>query len=225
MTPAGCIPSWGKSSLPWSTSKYLISVPRESMCRNGFSYPWSPLLQCFSVDQVGGDLGGEGSANSRRVRNLEPSWRSRDPPRPRGRMSSCAQAGHFGDGGVQIALRGTRQDGERVQRDDLPTPLAPIKTVNGRSSKSTSARPRNPRTVRLRKRCSPRFHHPLTAASNGNPPTCRPSTPDPNNAEVDMLRIGLESNYFLVSNSFSIVFWPLDEKPTKSLKRSHLIYV
>src|SRR5664279_5080833 len=38
-------------------------------------------------------------------------------------------------------------------RDDLPTPFAPIKTVKGRSSRSTSARRRNPRTVRLRKRC------------------------------------------------------------------------
>ena len=152
MTPAGCIPSWGKSSLPWSTSKYLISVPRESMCRNGFSYPWSPLLQCFSVDQVGGDLGAKAQ---RIVEGFVTRNRHGDPEAEFARAvvgHHGAQAGHFGDGGAQIALRGTRQDGERVQRDDLPTPLAPIKTVNGRSSKSTSARPRNPRTVRLRKR-------------------------------------------------------------------------
>src|ERR1035441_4663773 len=37
--------------------------------------------------------------------------------------------------------------------DDLPTPFAPIRTVKGRSSNSTSARRRNPRTVRLRKGC------------------------------------------------------------------------
>jgi hypothetical protein len=55
-------------------------------------------------------------------------------------------------------------------RDDLPTPLAPIRTVRGRNSRSTWARRRNPLTVRLRKRWVEFSTAPssLIGASKGN---------------------------------------------------------